>query len=92
MAEAVKIENWLAGQFAAVIKKLKSIPEPDGSGTLFDNTLVVWTRDFGDANAHNSRNMKFVLAQGNGGYLKTAPTGRYLQGRRRQQPPGAHRC
>ena len=56
-----------------MVKKLKSIQEPDGSGTLFDNTLVVWTRDFGDADAHNSRNMKFVLAQGNGGYLKTGP-------------------
>jgi hypothetical protein len=78
-AEAVKIENWLAGQFAGVIKKLKAIPEPDGSGTLFDNTLLVWTRDFGDANSHNSRNMKFVLAQGNGGYLKTNPNGRYLR-------------
>ncbi len=78
-AEAVKIENWLAGQFAGVIKKLKAIPEPDGSGTLFDNTLLVWTRDFGDANAHNSRNMKFILAQGNGGYLKTSPAGRYLR-------------
>ena len=63
-----------------VVKKLQSIPEPDGSGTLFDNTLVVWTRDFGDANAHNSRNMKFVLAQGNGGYLKTDPNGRYIKG------------
>ena len=78
-AEAIKIENWLAGQFAALIKKLQAVPEPDGSGTLFDNTLVVWTRDFGDADAHNSRNMKFVLAQGKGGYLKTAPTGRYLK-------------
>jgi hypothetical protein len=79
-AEAVKIETWLAGQFAGVIKKLKSIPEPDGSGTLLDNTLVVWTRDFGEANAHGSYNMKFVLAQGQGGYLKTNPNGRYIKG------------
>ncbi|HXU83824.1 MAG TPA: DUF1552 domain-containing protein [Polyangia bacterium] len=79
-AEAVKIETWLAGQFAGVIKRLKSIPEPDGSGTLLDNTLVVWTRDFGEANAHGSYNMKFVLAQGTGGYLKTNPGGRYIKG------------
>ena len=79
-AEAVKIETWLATQFAGVLKKLQSIPEPDGSGTLFDNTLVVWTRDFGEANAHGSYNMKFLLAQGNGGYLKTNPMGRYLRG------------
>jgi len=79
-AEEVKIENWLAGQFVAMVKKLQAIPEPDGSGTLFDNTLMIWTRDFGDADAHNSRSMKFILAQGNGGYLKTNPNGRYLHG------------
>ena len=65
-------------------KKLQSIPEPDGSGTLFDNTLMIWTRDFGDADGHNSESMKFVLAQGNGGYLKRSPNGRYL-GRLGQQ-------
>jgi hypothetical protein len=86
-AEDIKIENWLAGQFVAVAKKLQSIPEPDGSGTLFDNTLMIWTRDFGDADGHNSSNMKFVLAQGNGGYLKTNPNGRYLRiaGNNRQE-------
>ena len=79
-AEAVKIESWLSGQFARVVERLKSIQEPDGSGTLFDNTLMIWTRDFGDADSHNSESMKFVLAQGNGGYLKTAPTGRFIKG------------
>jgi hypothetical protein len=79
-AEDVKIENWLASQFVAMAKKLQSIPEPDGSGTLFDNTLMIWTRDFGDADSHDSHNMKFVLAQGQGGYLKTHPMGRYIHG------------
>jgi len=79
-AEAVKIENWLSGQFARVIEKLKSIQEPDGSGNLFDNTLMIWTRDFGDADSHNSSSCKFVMAQGNGGYLKLSPTGRYIKG------------
>jgi hypothetical protein len=89
-AEAVKIENWLATQFLGVIKKLQSIPEPDGSGTLFDNTLLVWTRDFGDANSHNSMNMKFVFASGdNGGYLKKNPMGRYIKigGNKRMERP-----
>jgi hypothetical protein len=79
-AANVAIENWLAGQFVSVVKKLQAIPEPDGSGTLFDNTLVVWTRDFGDADAHNSRNTKYIFAQGQGGYLKTHPMGRYIKG------------
>ena len=80
LAAEIQIQNWLASQFTAVCKKLQSIPEADGSGTLFDNTLVIWTRDFGDADGHNSESMKFVVAQGSGGsYLKRAPTGRYLR-------------
>jgi hypothetical protein len=79
IAAEIQIQNWLAAQFLAVCNKLKSIPEADGSGTLFDNTLVIWTRDFGDADGHNSSSMKFMLAQGNGGYLKTNPKGRYFR-------------
>ncbi len=84
----IAIQNWLAVQFTNLCKKLQSIPEPDGNGTLFDNTLVIWTRDFGDADGHNSSSMKFVLAQGSGGkYLKTAPNGRYMKitGNNRQE-------
>jgi hypothetical protein len=84
----IAIQNWLATQFTAVCQKLQSIPEPDGNGTLFDNTLVIWTRDFGDADGHNSSSMKFVVAQGTGGkYLKTAPNGRYMRitGNNRQE-------
>jgi hypothetical protein len=79
-AEDIKIENWLAGQFVNVCKKLQAIPEPDGSGTLFDNTIVIWTRDFGDADSHSSENCKFVLASGTNGYLKLNPNGRYIHG------------
>jgi hypothetical protein len=76
----IAIMTWLSTQFANVCNKLKSIPEADGSGTLFDNTLVIWTRDFGDADSHNSESMKFVLAQGDKGtYLKRAPKGRFIR-------------
>jgi Protein of unknown function (DUF1552) len=79
IAAQIAIQNWLAAQFVAVCNKLKAIPEADGSGTLFDNTLVIWTRDFGDADGHNSKSMKFVVAQGDGGtYLKRNPKGRYF--------------
>ncbi|MDB4982340.1 MAG: hypothetical protein JWM82_3092, partial [Myxococcales bacterium] len=54
------------------------IPEADGSGSLYDNTLMVWARDMGDAVNHNQKNMRFVFAGGAGGYLKTNPNGRYL--------------
>ena len=84
----IAIQSWLATQFVEVCKKLQAIPEIDGSGTLFDNTLVIWTRDFGDADGHDSESMKFVVAQGSGGsYLKRNPKGRYVRitGNKRQE-------
>ncbi|HEY0712391.1 MAG TPA: DUF1552 domain-containing protein, partial [Polyangia bacterium] len=74
----IKLERWLAARFVELVMKLKATPEADGSGTLLDNTLVVWARDMGDAVNHNQKNMRFIFAGGAGGYLKTAPTGRYL--------------
>ena len=35
----MKFEAWLAGEFAYVVKKLASIPEADGSGTLL---TILW--------------------------------------------------
>ncbi len=80
LAQLATLERWFAEQFVAVVRKLKSIPEADGSGTLFDNTLLAWCRDMGDAPAHNRRSMKFVLSGGAGGYLRRNPNGRYLRG------------
>src|SRR5262249_20401936 len=50
-ANLVKFEAYLATQFVNIIQALKAVPDPLGSGgqTLFDNTLVVWARDMGDA-------------------------------------------
>jgi Protein of unknown function (DUF1552) len=73
----IKLETWLAQRFVDFITKLKAIPEADGTGSLYDNTLLVWARDMGDAVNHNQKNMRFVFA-GGGGYLKTSPNGRYL--------------
>lgn len=76
----IALEGWFASRFADLVTKLKATPEADGSGSLLDNTLVAWCRDMGDAVTHNQKSMRFVLASGAGGYLKTAPGGRYLNG------------
>ena len=74
-----KFEVWMSQQFAGLITKLKARPEPDDpSTTLYDNTLLVWCRDMGDSTLHNQNSMRFVIAGGAGGYLKTDPKGRYL--------------
>ncbi|WP_437577284.1 DUF1552 domain-containing protein [Sorangium sp. So ce887] len=83
--DLIKLEKWLAQRFVDLITKLKAIPEADGSGTLFDNTLIAWCRDMGDSPNHNMNEMKFVLASGEGGYLKTSPGGRYVRSNERHE-------
>lgn len=74
----VNIERWLGKQFVAAADQLKATPAPDGNGSLFDQTLMVWARDMGDAVAHDGTDMRFVLSGGAGGYLKTG--GSYVDG------------
>lgn len=84
-AQLVELEKWLARQFVRIVKKLKETPEVDGSGSLLDNTLVAWCRDMGDAPAHTQNEMKFVLASGPNGYLKTSPNGRFIRSSERHE-------
>jgi hypothetical protein len=86
-ANLVKFEAYLATQFVNLINALKAVPDPLGTAgqTLFDNTLVVWSRDMGDAQNHNQQSMRFVLAGGNGSYLKTAAGGRYVNSTERHE-------
>lgn len=71
-------EKWLAGQFLAAANKLKSLPAPDGSGTLFEQTIMLWARDMGDAPNHTGDDMAYVFSGGAGGYLKSG--GRFING------------
>lgn len=72
----VKIHTFYARQFAHLIERLKAIPE--GAGTAFDNTVLVWVPEMandGPKRAHNRNNVPFLLAGGCGGRLNT---GRFL--------------
>lgn len=73
----VNLERWLCDRFVDAANKLKAVPAPDGDGTLFDQTLMMWARDMGDAVVHNG-DMRFVFSGGAGGYLRTSPEGRYI--------------
>ncbi len=87
-ANLVKFEAYLATQFVNLINALKAIKDPldaTGQSTLFDNTLMVWARDMGDAQNHNQQSMRFVLASGNAGYLKLASGGRYVKSTERHE-------
>lgn len=60
-----KINTWYCEQVAYLVQKLAETPEPNGQGTLLDNTLVVWTNELGKGNSHTLDNIPFVLI-GNG--------------------------
>jgi hypothetical protein len=82
----IAFEAYLASQFVALVNQLKGLADPqDSSKTLFDTTLVAWCRDMGDAVNHDQKSMRFVLASGNGGYLKTAAGGRYVKSSERHE-------
>ena len=60
-----KINKWFCEQLAYLTKRLAETPEPGGSGSLLDNTLIVWTNELGQGNSHTMDNIPFVLV-GNG--------------------------
>ena len=71
----VKINTWFAEQLAALARKLDAIPEPGGSGTMLDNTTIIWTNELGKGNSHSHKDIPFVALGGGLGFK----TGRSLQ-------------
>jgi hypothetical protein len=59
------INKWYCEQMAYLAKRLAETPEPGGSGSLLDNTTIVWTNELGKGNSHTLDNIPFVLV-GNG--------------------------
>lgn len=72
--DLTKIYTWYAERFAYLLDKLDAVKE--GSGTLLDNTLVIWGSELGKGNSHSFDNTPFVVAGGAGGRVRT---GRFLQ-------------
>lgn len=66
----VKAERWYAEQFVYLLNELEKRPEPQGEGSLLDNTLVVWAQELGDGRNHVCTDVPWVLAGGAGGALK----------------------
>jgi hypothetical protein len=79
-AKITAINTWYAQQFAYLIARLEATPE--GSGSLFDSTLVVWLHGITKGANHSNDNLPLVLA---GGLQGTFRTGRYV---RLARPPG----
>ena len=63
-----RINEWYCQQLAYLAQRLKETKEPDGSGSLLDNTLIVWTNELGQGNSHTLDNIPFVLVGGGAGF------------------------
>ncbi|MEM6995429.1 MAG: DUF1552 domain-containing protein [Myxococcota bacterium] len=66
------INRFHAEEFAYLLESLAAIPE--GSGTMLDNTLVVWSSEVANGN-HDESPVPVLMAGGAGGAMET---GRYL--------------
>src|SRR3954447_12996876 len=65
MEKLTKINKWYCEQLAYLAKRLSETPEPGGTGSLLDNTTIVWTNELGKGSSHTLDNIPFVLV-GNG--------------------------
>jgi hypothetical protein len=70
-----EINKFHVTQLAYVLRKLKSIPE--GEGSLLDNCMIVYGSALSDGNAHNSENLPVLLAGRGGGTILTGRHVRY---------------
>jgi hypothetical protein len=74
LAQNTQINRWYAQQLAYLVTRLKAIPE--GDGTAFDNTLILWTNEQAKGNNHSVDRMPYLLIGNAGGYFET---GRYVR-------------
>ena len=67
IAKLKKIGKWEIDQLAVLLTKLKNLPDSDGR-TVLDNTLVFYSSDISDGDAHNHDDMPVLLAGGGAGF------------------------
>jgi hypothetical protein len=67
-----RVKSMYANQFKYLLDRLNSLPE--GSGTVLDNTLLVWLDEFMVGADHSHENLPYVVA-GGGPYFRT---GRFI--------------
>ena len=70
-----KINIWHTGQLRYLIDKMKEIR--DGSGTLFDNSLILWGSGIKHGDYHSLTDLPLVLTGGGGGKVSLGRHVRY---------------
>lgn len=67
-AKLTKINHWYCEQLAYLCQKLADTPETDGSGSMLDNTTIIWTNELGKGNSHTLDNIPFLMVGGGLGF------------------------
>ena len=63
-----KINEFHVTQFAYLLRRLREVPEGDGS--LLDNSLIVYGSGIADGNSHAHSNLPIILAGRGGGWVE----------------------
>ena len=67
----INTEKFVSQVLVDTVQRFKATPAPDGAGTLYDQSFIIWVREMGDAVIHSGVNMPFVVTGGAGGYLRS---------------------
>jgi hypothetical protein len=67
-SKKLTVTKWYAEQFAYMLGKMQSIPE--GTGTMLDNTVVLWVSEFSDSNGHRADDLMWLLMGNAAGYFR----------------------
>lgn len=73
-----RVDRWFFEQLAYLVAKLKSVPE--GAGTLFDNTVILFANNMRLGHSHETHDLPWVLMGSCGGYFQTGQVLRYASG------------
>ena len=68
-----RINRWHVEQFANMLRRMREIPE--GEGTLLDHCMILFGSSMSDGNRHDPNNLPILLGDQGGG---TLPTGQHL--------------
>lgn len=60
----IRLEAYQMEQFSVFLDRLKSIETPDGNGTLFDQTAILFGSGMGNANSHTNSDLPIIVAGG----------------------------
>ena len=72
------INRWHVAQFTRVLQKMRAIRE--SSGTLLDNSLILFGSGMSDGNRHDPANLPILLGGSGGGTLDPGRNIAYPQG------------